>query len=58
MTTTENMVNEVKPFVEYFFKLKKDVKALDTLMLQPSFHHTQNYNMTFFMKKIQLALQP
>tara|TARA_B100001778_G_C18383616_1_gene536445 strand:+ start:74 stop:616 length:543 start_codon:yes stop_codon:yes gene_type:complete len=50
--TTEKQVNEVKPFVEYFFKLKKDVKALGYVKSkQLSFHHTPKLQYDFFYEK-------
>ncbi len=50
--TTEKQVNEVKPFVEYFFKLKKDVKALGYVNAkQLSFHHTPKLQYDFFYEK-------
>ena len=26
--TNESQINEIKPFIDYFFKLKKEIKAL------------------------------
>ena len=50
--TSEEQINMVKPFVSYFFDLKKDVKALGYVnSKQLSFHHTPKLQYDFFYQK-------
>ena len=50
--TLESQIKQVKPFVDYFFNLKKDVKALGYVNSnQLSFHHTPKLQYDFFYKK-------
>ena len=50
--TSEEQLKIVKPFVSYFFDLKKDVKALGYVnSKQLSFHHTPKLQYDFFYQK-------
>jgi hypothetical protein len=50
--TSEEQLKMVKPFVSYFFDLKKDVKALGYVnSKQLSFHHTPKLQYDFFYQK-------
>ena len=50
--TSEDQIKTVKPFVSYFFDLKKDVKALGYVNFkQLSFHHTPKLQYDFFYQK-------
>ncbi|MDG2264052.1 MAG: hypothetical protein P8L19_03260 [Flavobacteriales bacterium] len=50
--TSEEQIKMVKPFVSYFFDLKKDVKALGYVnSKQLSFHHTPKLHYDFFYQK-------
>lgn len=50
--TSEEQIKMVKPFVSYFFDLKKDVKALGYVnSKQLSFHHTPKLQYDFFYQK-------
>ena len=50
--TSEGQIKMVKPFVSYFFDLKKDVKALGYVnSKQLSFHHTPKLQYDFFYQK-------
>jgi hypothetical protein len=50
--TYEEQIKIVKPFVSYFFDLKKDVKALGYVnSKQLSFHHTPKLQYDFFYQK-------
>ncbi|MDP7566902.1 MAG: hypothetical protein QF383_00780 [Flavobacteriales bacterium] len=50
--TSEDQIKMVKPFVSYFFDLKKDVKALGYVnSKQLSFHHTPKLQYDFFYQK-------
>jgi hypothetical protein len=50
--TSEEQIKIVKPFVSYFFDLKKDVKALGYVnSKQLSFHHTPKLQYDFFYQK-------
>ena len=50
--TSEEKIKMVKPFVSYFFDLKKDVKALGYVnSKQLSFHHTPKLQYDFFYQK-------
>ena len=50
--TYEEQIKTVKPFVSYFFDLKKDVKALGYVnSKQLSFHHTPKLQYDFFYQK-------
>ncbi len=50
--TSEEQIKMVKPFVSYFFDLKKDVKALGFVnSKQLSFHHTPKLQYDFFYQK-------
>ena len=50
--TSENQIKMVKPFVSYFFDLKKAVKALGYVnSKQLSFHHTPKLQYDFFYQK-------
>ena len=50
--TLEEDVNRIKPFVDYFFNLRKDVKALGYVNAkQLSFHHTPRLQYDFFYQK-------
>ena len=50
--TSEEQIKTVKPFVSYFFDLKKDVKALGYVnSKQLSFHHTPKLQYDFFYQK-------
>jgi hypothetical protein len=50
--TSEAQIKQVKPFVDYFFNLKKDVKALGFVnSKQLSFHHTPKLQYDFFCQK-------
>lgn len=50
--TSEEQLKMVKPFVSYFFNLKKDVKALGYVnSKQLSFHHTPKLQYDFFYQK-------
>ena len=50
--TSEEQIKMVKPFVSYFFDLKKDVKALGYVnSRQLSFHHTPKLQYDFFYQK-------
>jgi len=52
VATSENQIKQVKPFVDYFFNLKKDVKALGYVnSKQLSFHHTPKLQYDFFYQK-------
>ena len=51
--TSEENINKIKPFVSYFFELRKDVKALG--YVNDKNYHTvtlPSCNMIFFIKKI------
>ena len=50
--TSEDQIKIIKPFVSYFFDLKKDVKALGYVnSKQLSFHHTPKLQYDFFYQK-------
>lgn len=50
--TSEEQIKIIKPFVSYFFDLKKDVKALGYVnSKQLSFHHTPKLQYDFFYQK-------
>ncbi len=50
--TSESQIKQVKPFVDYFFNLKKEVKALGYVnSKQLSFHHTPKLQYDFFYQK-------
>lgn len=50
--TSEEQINQIKPFVDYFFQLKKDVKALGYVNAKElSFHHTPKLQYDFFYQK-------
>jgi len=50
--TSDEQIKMVKPFVSYFFDLKKDVKALGYVnSKQLSFHHTPKLQYDFFYQK-------
>tara|TARA_B110000003_G_scaffold48443_1_gene46995 strand:- start:216 stop:758 length:543 start_codon:yes stop_codon:yes gene_type:complete len=50
--TSQEQIKMVKPFVSYFFDLKKDVKALGFVnSKQLSFHHTPKLQYDFFYQK-------
>ena len=50
--TFEEQIKTVKPFVSYFFDLKKDVKALGYVNSKLlSFHHTPKLQYDFFYQK-------
>lgn len=50
--TSEEQIKIIKPFVSYFFALKKDVKALGYVnSKQLSFHHTPKLQYDFFYQK-------
>ena len=50
--TSEEQIKMVKPFVSYFFDLKKHVKALGYVnSKQLSFHHTPKLQYDFFYQK-------
>ena len=50
--TSQEQIKMVKPFVSYFFDLKKDVKALGYVnSKQLSFHHTPKLQYDFFYQK-------
>ncbi len=50
--TSEEQIKMIKPFVSYFFDLKKDVKALGYVnSKQLSFHHTPKLQYDFFYQK-------
>jgi hypothetical protein len=50
--TSDEQIKLVKPFVSYFFDLKKDVKALGYVnSKQLSFHHTPKLQYDFFYQK-------
>ena len=50
--TSEEQIKIVKPFVSFFFDLKKDVKALGYVnSKQLSFHHTPKLQYDFFYQK-------
>ena len=50
--TSEEQIKMVKPFVSYFFDLKKDIKALGYVnSKQLSFHHTPKLQYDFFYQK-------
>ena len=50
--TSEEQIKMVKPFVSYFFDLKKTVKALGYVnSKQLSFHHTPKLQYDFFYQK-------
>ncbi len=50
--TSELQIKIVKPFVSYFFDLKKDVKALGYVNSKHlSFHHTPKLQYDFFYQK-------
>lgn len=50
--TSDEQIKMVKPFVSYFFDLKKDVKALGYVnSKQLSFHHTPKLQYDFFCQK-------
>ena len=50
--TLENDIKKIKPFVDYFFNLRKDVKALGYVNAkQLSFHHTPRLQYDFFYQK-------
>ena len=50
--TSESKIKQVKPFVDYFFNLKKDVKALGYVnSKQLAFHHTPKLQYDFFYQK-------
>jgi hypothetical protein len=50
--TSEEQIKMVKPFVSFFFDLKKDVKALGYVnSKQLSFHHTPKLQYDFFYQK-------
>ena len=48
--TNESQINEIKPFIDYFFKLKKEIKALGFVNdKQFSFCHSPKLNMIFLI---------
>ena len=50
--TFKDQLDTIKPFVQYFFDLKKDVKALGFVnSKQLSFHHTPMLQYDFFYQK-------
>ena len=50
--TSEEQIKIIKPFVSYFFDLKKDVKALGYVNSKHlSFHHTPKLQYDFFYQK-------
>ena len=50
--TSEDQIKIIKPFVTYFFDLKKEVKALGYVnSKQLSFHHTPKLQYDFFYQK-------
>ena len=50
--TNENQISEIKPFVDYFFNLKKDIKALGYVNdKQYTFCHTPKLQYDFFNRK-------
>ena len=50
--TSEEQIKELKPFVDYFFNLKKDVKALGYVNAKKlSFHHSPKLQYDFFYQK-------
>ena len=50
--TSENQISEIKPFVDYFFNLKKDIKALGYVNdKQYIFCHTPKLQYDFFNRK-------
>ena len=50
--TFEDQINKVKPFVDYFFNLKKDVKALGFVNAKElSYFHSPKLQYDFFYKK-------
>ena len=50
--TSEEQIKQLKPFVDYFFNLKKDVKALGYVNAkQLSFHHFPKLQYDFFYQK-------
>ena len=50
--TTEAQIKKIKPFVDYFFSLKKDVKALGYVnSKQLSYCHTPKLQYDFFYQK-------
>tara|TARA_B100001142_G_scaffold193013_1_gene191985 strand:+ start:1029 stop:1571 length:543 start_codon:yes stop_codon:yes gene_type:complete len=50
--TSEEQIKQIKPFVDYFFQLKKDVKALGYVNAKElSFHHTPKLQYDFFYQK-------
>ena len=47
--TNESQINEIKPFIDYFFKLKKEIKALGFVNdKQFSFCHSPKLQYDFF----------
>ena len=50
--TTEKQISEIKPFVDYFFNLKKDIKALGYVNDKKyTFCHTPKLQYDFFNRK-------
>ena len=49
---SEEQINQIKPFVDYFFELKKDVKALGYVNAkQLSYCHLPKLQYDFFYQK-------
>jgi len=50
--TSEQQIKQIKPFIDYFFELKKDVKALGYVnATQLSYCHTPKLQYDFFYQK-------
>ena len=50
--TSEKQINQIKPFVDYFFELRKDVKALGYVnSKQLAYCHTPKLQYDFFYEK-------